>query len=352
MKTINQSINPILAAACLIAAVAAPAWAQSPDVALGADDAEFAAQSHWRTYMAQNPASEAGCFHASYPNTVWEKEDCKIVAAPPFHPVRAKSADGAPEVVGNINDYVAKAKGLITQTSGGFQVDGVTSETGVGVKGFGGHGILGPNEYSLQINTNANETTSACDHHSGCTVWQQYLYSPDYVEKGKAAVYIQYWLLGWGSSACPTTGSWNKDGKDGDGNDCFMNSAIKTAPDLPITDLGKMSLLATADPGGLDSVSFSFGTESHSVTASDNVLDISSVWKESEFNVVGNTDGSRADFNSGSSITVTLILFDGSDSAPTCVADSGTTGESNNLTLGSCNAFSGLFPNIVFTESN
>ena len=254
--------------------------------------------------------------------------------------------------MGNTNDYVAAAQGLITQTSGGFQVKGVTSESGVGVKGFGGHGILGPNEYSLQINTNANETTSLCAHHSGCTVWQQFLYSPDYLKKDEAEVYIQYWLIGWGSSACPTTGSWQKDGNDGDGHDCFMNSAYKSAPDLPITDLGKVSLLATADSGGLDSVSLTYGTESYSMTANDKVLDISSVWKESEFNVVGNTDGSRADFNSGSSITVTLILFDGSSAAPKCVANAGTTGESNNLSLGSCEAFSGFFPSIEFTESN
>jgi hypothetical protein len=346
MKTLNHSIKRILVAACLAAAVAAPAWPEQPPDA----DQESVAHSNWRAFMAQNPASEEGCFHASYPNTVWEREDCKV-GQPRVHPLPAHR-DGAPDVVGNTNDYVAAAQGLITQTSGGFQVKGVTSESGVGVKGFGGHGILGPNEYSLQINTNANETTSLCAHHSGCTVWQQFLYSPDYLKKDEAEVYIQYWLIGWGSSACPTTGSWQKDGKDGDGHDCFMNSAYKSAPDLPITDLGKVSLLATADSGGLDSVSLTYGTESYSMTASDKVLDISSVWKESEFNVVGNTDGSRADFNSGSSITVTLILFDGSSAAPKCVANGGTTGESNNLNLGSCEAFSGFFPSIEFTESN
>jgi hypothetical protein len=347
MKTLNHSINLILIAASLAAAVAAPAWAEQPPDA----DQESAAQSNWRAFMAQNPASEEGCFHASYPSTVWEKEDCKV-GQPRAHPLPAHQ-EGAPDVVGNTNDYVAGAQGLITQTAGGFQVvKGVTSETGVGVKGFGGGGILGPNEYSLQINTNANETTSSCAHHSGCTVWQQFLYSPDYLKEGEAEVYIQYWLIGWGTSACPSTGSWQKDGKDGDGHDCFMNSAFKSAPDLPITDLGKLALVAKAEAGGLDSVSFTYGTESYTLTAKDKVLDISSVWKESEFNVVGNTDGSRADFNKGSSITVSLVLFDGSGFAPKCVPSGGTTGESNNLNLGSCKASSGFFPNIEFTESN
>jgi hypothetical protein len=82
------------------------------------------------------------------------------------------------------------------------------------------------------------------------------------------------------------------------------------------------------------------------------VLYLATVWKESEFNVVGNAGGSEAQFNSGSSITVKVAVSDGSTSAPSCVADSGTTGESNNLNLGSCSASSGSTPSIQFTESN
>ena len=107
----------------------------------------------------------------------------------------------------------------------------------------------------------------------------------------------------------------------------------------------------TRSAGGNDSVMFTYGSDAYSIVAKDNVLDISSVWNKAEFNVVGNGGGSRADFNSGSTVTVTLLLFDGSTSAPTCVPNDGTTGESNNLNLGSCAAFGGI-PNIQFPESD
>jgi hypothetical protein len=169
---------------------------------------------------------------------------------------------------------------------------------------------------------------------------------PDYVKKGHADVFMQYWLLGWGSS-CP--GGWTQKGAN-----CVANSHLATAPDLPIKDLGKMSLAGTAIPGGEDSVTLYYGSDVYSVTANDDLLDIGSVWDNVEFNVLGNEGGSRADFNKGSSITVTLYLVDGSILPPTCVLG-GTTGESNNLKLGTCTASTTLFGidnYIEFTESN
>jgi hypothetical protein len=351
-EPLRGSVTGILITVGLSLAVAAPAWAmqlpeelvsESAGITDGAFDPESAAHDKWRALMAQNATPAEGCFHASYPNLVWEEVDCKIGQSR-VHPVRRQPADAAEEVTGNGHDYAAKAKGLITLASGGFATKGVKSEKSVGVAAFGGGGILGSNEYSLQVNTNANDTTSACAGHSGCKVWQQFVYSPDYNVKGEAAVFMQYWLIGWGSSACPK--GW------GDyGSDCYKNSAYVAAPDVPITDLGKLGLEGTATAGGKDSVVFSYGTDSYSITGKDSVLDISSVWQEAEFNVVGNAGGSRADFNNGSSIAVTLVLFDGSTSAPTCVANGGTTGETNNLNLGTC-AASGGIPNIQFTESN
>jgi hypothetical protein len=233
---------------------------------------------------------------------------------------------------------------LITEASGGFTTTGVKSEKSVGVALFGGGGILGPNEYSLQINTNANETTSRCAGHSGCIVWQQFIYATDYNVKGKGAVFIQYWLIGWGTKACPS--GWGTSGTD-----CYKNSKSINVPDIKITALGNLALEGTAKAGGNDSAVFTNGTKAYTVTAKDSVLDISSVWQQAEFNVVGDAGGSRADFNKGSSITVTLIVFDGSTAAPTCVANDGTTGETNNLNLGACTASGGI-PNIQFTESD
>jgi hypothetical protein len=311
-------------------------------------DAEAVAKNNWRQFMSKNPAAEPGCFHADYPSYLWEKTACLTLAQPHVHPVRRQPTAGpAAEVTGNGNDYVAQAVGLISKTLGTFpSVTGVTSERSVGVAAFGGGGILGPNEYTLQINTNFTGTTSTCAGHSGCTVWQQFIYSPDYNVNGQAAVFMQYWLIGWGSSACPR--SWMSAG----GGDCFRNSNFVAAPDIPITSLGSLTLSGSATAGGNDTVVFNSGTQAYSISGADSVVNIAQVWRQSEFNVVGNAGGSRANFNRGSSVTVKIALTDGSTAAPTCVAGAGSTGETNNLNLGPCTTAAGSTPSVQFTESN
>ncbi len=311
-----------------------PAFAQVSDISL------------WRESIAQTEVPGEGCFQVSYPNLVWEQVNCKE-AHPSLHPHPVFSNTTGGEVTGNGHDYVAQAAGLIKKTLGTFAtVTGVKSEKSVGVPLFGDGGILGPNEYTLQLNSNFTGTTPACAGHTDCTVWQQFIYSPDYETKGEAAVFVQYWLIGWGDSACPS--SWGSDG----GGDCYKNSAYVAAPDMKITSLGSLSLSGAAVAGGHDTVVFNNGTTAYTVSASDSVLDISSVWKQSEFNVVGNAGGSRADFNKGSSIIVKVALTDGSTAAPTCVANAGSTGETNNLNLGTCVVAGGATPYIEFIESN
>lgn len=350
MNTLNHSktksqtgpmsgpIQNLLLAAGIAAALAAPALAGQPQAA--------DALHQWRALIAQTATPTEGCFHASYPDIDWQKVDCKAVQ-PSVHPVHAQRTDGAPQVTGNGNDYVGWATGLISSAAGGFSTSGVRSESSVGVTAFGGGGILGSNEYSVQLNTNDLMTTSACDRHSGCKVWQQFVYATDYYEKGVAAVFMQYWLLDWGSSSCPS--GWAKYGTD-----CYTNSALAAAPNVPITDLGNLELGATASAGGTDSVTLYYGSDSYTVTAKDSKLDISSIWNKAEFNVLGDAGGSRADFNSGSTIDVYLSFYDGSSSKPTCLANDGTTGETNNLNLGSCSASVGFFgiPSIQYSESN
>jgi len=309
-------------------------------------DAETVARANWQAIMAHNAAAPEGCFHAAYPEVVWERVECKV-AHPRAHPVHVMPNNGVAEVTGNGHDYVAQAAGLIGEALGSFpSVSDVKSEKSVGVAAFGDGGILGPNEYTLQVNSNYTGTTSACAGHSGCTVWQQFIYSPNYNVEGEAAVFMQYWLIGWGSSACP-----KNFGSDGEG-DCYANSNYVAAPDMPITSLGKLTISGAAVAGGNDTVVFNNGTEAYSITGKDSVLDISAVWRQTEFNVVGNAGGSRADFNQGASVTVKLALSDGSTSAPSCVANAGSTGETNNLNLGKCSTSGGSTPFIEFTESN
>jgi hypothetical protein len=320
--------------------MAAPALASSEETARN-----DAAVRQWQDSMMDIETPGEGCHHASYPEFVWERITCAETLAT-VHPVRRHPHAGDELTTGNGHDYALSATGLITKTVGSFPtVTGVKSEKGVGVIAFGGGGILGPNEYSLQINSNANAGTSACNGHSGCVVWQQAVYAPDYAVSGNAAVFFQYWLIGYGSS-CPS--GWFIAG----GGDCYKNSALATAPDEPITQLAHMKMTSTASSGGNDVVTFADGASVWSVTAKDSVVNIATVWTESEFNVVGNAGGSRADFNKGSSVFVNVAVSDGSTSKPACAANSGTTGETNNLNLGTCTALGGTSPSIKFKESH
>src|SRR6201996_6614143 len=170
--------------------------------------------------MHETSAPSEGCFHASYPSTQWQEVEC---AEAPGYRSALPGGKHREQTVGNGSDYVVQVQSgrLLNSATGSFpKVTGVKSEKGVGVAAFGGGGILGPNEYTLQINSNFNSTTSACASHSGCTVWQQFIYSPDYNRNGEAAVFMQYWLIGWGNSRCPS-GGWQSDGS----GDCYRNSA-------------------------------------------------------------------------------------------------------------------------------
>ena len=310
-----------------------------------AEEPDAAARAIWQEAMQKNTASEVGCFTAAYPSFVWEKVACKVAAPRVAPKLRLHAAE--PEVTGNGNDYVAQSSGLTSEAVGSFPTaTGITSERSAGVAAFGGGGILGSNEYSIQLNTNFTGSTSVCAGHSGCTNWQQFIYATDYAVSGEGAVFIQYWLIGWGSSSCPS--GWGSDGA----GDCYRNSSITTAPDESPKNLASYKLTGTAVAGGNDTVVFNNGTTAYQVTEPDSINDIASVWRQSEFNIVGDAGGSRADFNRGVTVTVKIALTDGSTAAPSCVAGAGSTGETNNLNLGPCTASAGSTPSVQFTESN
>lgn len=362
MNTVLKTAGAINALVLALASLGHPAHAanEGPVPAAGstagviaaeatdnAVDAQSAALHQWRDLMGQNPPQDQGCFHATYPNA-WEQVDC-VSAQPRVHPTHATTVGDEADDVGNGNDYVLFATGLITWATGGIAATGVTSEHNVGVKEYDYQGILGPNEYSVQLNTNDRMSTPAwgCNGHSGCKVWQQFVYSTDYVSAGVAAVYMQYWLLNYGS--CPRSGGWIQ---QPDSSNCYVNSPLALTSDIPPTDL-TLDLQATAQSGGNDCVSLYFSSEVITSCFPDSMLDISSVWNKVEFNVVGDSGGSRADFNNGTSISPLVYVHDGSRSAPTCLHKAGTTGESNNLNLGGCTAgvANGRVPYIYFTES-
>ena len=137
-----------------------------------------------------------------------------------------------------------------------------------------------------------------------------------------------------------------------DGRDCYKNSAAVTVPKQPITSLAQLKLSGTAVSGGNDTLVFTTPTRAYSTTGKDSVTYLATAWKQAEFNIIGDGGGSKATFNKGSSVTVKVAVTHGSTTAPTCASNAGTTGETNNLTLGACTAVSGSTPYIQFKELN
>ena len=345
------------------------------------------AQAHqtWRENVRQFAPQAQGCYHASYPNLKWSKVECGPVSG--YVSARRKTSHAAQQdaasnvkhageqVVGSGYDFSAQAPSgkLISEAVGSFPtVTGVKTEKGAGVAAYGGGGILGANQYTLQLNTNMDGNSAACAGYSGCNSWQQYIVVSDDVNAagtaltGTTDVFIQTWLENYGqdvdggnTNICPSGFTdAGADSNGGSGDDCYENSpATVIAKQLPITALASLTLSGTANSNGTDTATAVYGTEAYSSSTADANSDIANGWTETEFNVVGNAGGSRADFNSGSSMTVKVALTDGSNSAPTCVGPSngGTTGETNNLNIGKCTASAGsssTSPAIQFTQSD
>jgi hypothetical protein len=364
MKLYTRSKVCIAVAAGLLSVAGLPSVlaAQAGDFAV--DDADAQARQAWRETMHQASTPDTGCFHASYPSTQWERVECDEA---PGYRSALPDITGREQTVGNGLDYVAQAPSghLFSLAVGSFPtVTGVTGERGVNVPFGGGEseGIIGRNEYTLQVNTNFEQNTAACNGFTECFAWQQYALSTNYNggPRGKTEVFIEYWLLNYGvddgEDICPK-GFIDIGPSGAGGDDCVQNSPATVVFDgqIPITDLANLQLSGSAVANGRDKATVTYDTEAFSATVVDSLTDVSSAWTEVEFNVFGNGGGSRADFKSGSSVTVNLAVTDGSTSKPTCEPPSkfdGTTGETNNLRLGACTATGGSTPSIEFTESN
>ncbi len=307
-------------AACM--SVTSAAQAAAPDLV---------AQASWRAAISQTPTPREGCFTASYPSLAWSQVACVKAPQVPYFP-RSGFGRGA-YTVGDGHDYAIQTKSKISTGVGSFPVvTGVTSETDFGE----------PNTYSLQLNSEFFNG-KACDGAqtpSKCLSWLQYIYS-----SSEKAVFMQYWLIYY-DTTCPS--GWMSAG----GGDCYKNSAAVRAPQDPVTDLQNMSITGSAVNGGVDTTVFADGSNAYTTTGKDTVVYLAKNWDGAEFNIIGDGGGSQAVFNSGSSITVDIAVNDGTTKTPKCLANAGTTGETNNLNLGACTAAAGATPSISFVESN
>ena len=281
------------------------------------ESSEEAAQEQWRETMVRSPSPESGCFEATYPSTTWQRTEC---GPAPTKLYRPPSGAIPPQTAGNGNDYAAKSTGTISQTVGTFpKATGVAGETGAG----------GANVYSIQLNSNDMSGSKACGKIAGCQSWQQFVYAA-----GEKLLFVQSWLLNYGK--CPATGGWMADG-----NNCYANSTTAVVPQIPITQLSQLKMSGTAKAGGNDSAVFTNGTTAYQASAADTTTYLSAGWNASEFNVIGDGNSSAATFKAGASITVNVAITGGT---PSCQANAGTTGETNNLTLGACSVSGGFDP--------
>ncbi|BFI96549.1 MAG: hypothetical protein RSP_20590 [Rhodanobacter sp.] len=332
-----RCIAKIVSVAGLVGAAAMlPAVASTADIAAAA---QAQALKTWHETMRQMSPPTTGCFQASYPSVIWEKATCVATNYRSNPHVKTNSA----ETVGNGNDYAAVTSNLTSSATGSFPVvTGVTSETGGSTA----------NSYTLQLNTNVGSSSPACGSYgySSCQVWEQFIYSSSYVG-GVAQVFIQNWMFIPKGARCPRSGGWTSY-KTSSYNGCYKNSSAVNSVTVPASQLANMKLAGSVVANGNDTVTFTNGSTVYAVSEPDTTLGVSSVWNQSEFNVVGNGGGSAATFNSGSSVTVNLQVNSNSTNAPTCAANAGTTGETNNLNLGPCSAVGGTSPYIQFTESN
>jgi hypothetical protein len=314
----------LFAAGALGAATLSPAFAQTAAPEVATVGAEALMQENWRETIARTNVPHEGCFQADFPNAVWVEANCTVAPDKVYIP----HGHGGPQTVGNGVDYAAAVSNLMSAAVGTFPtVTGVTSEKDGSA-----------NVYSIQLNSNFM-STAACNGHSGCLAWEQFVYSSQ-----EQAAFMQYWLIDYGNS-CPS--GWNS--YDGS---CYKNSAAVSVPKQAITSLAQLKLSGTAVSGGNDTLVFTTPTRAYSTTGKDSVTYLATAWKQAEFNIIGDGGGSKATFNKGSSVTVKVAVTHGSTAAPTCASNAGTTGETNNLTLGACSGVAGATPYIQFKESN
>jgi hypothetical protein len=306
-------------------ALVVSAGAQSPQTEIPLRDA-------WRASIAHVPVPRAGCFMASYPDNKWTEVACTAAPIGPYLPKHGTPS--TTDTVGDGTDYAAKVTtGLLSSATGSFPI---TSDLNT-EKGYSNLA----NTYSLQLNTQFISGNTACRKASDptkCLAWQQFVYSSSY-----RVLFMQYWLIDYGT-ACPS-------GWMASGSDCYTNSNAVDVPVQGIKLLQYLSLTGSVVEAGNDTVVMTTKTKAYSVTGKDSVVSLAKHWNTGEFNIFGDGDGSAANVNKGASITVKLDLVNGKTAKPKCESDSGTTAETNNLTLGTCTATGGATPSISFPES-
>ncbi|HEY3637090.1 MAG TPA: hypothetical protein VGK90_02980 [Rhizomicrobium sp.] len=298
--------------------------------AVQAAPSEARVHDAWRAAISATPTPGGGCFTAHFPSKTWTRVACG--ASPNRLYLPANGGHGF--TVGNGHDYAGEVPSIIQSGVGSFpSVKGLKTETNGGSS----------NQYSLQLNSQFFASPACSGGEQSCFGWQQFIYA----QPGCSGpcVFMQSWLINYGSK-CPS--GWNNAG----GGQCYRNSNTTNVPTQALTSLADLQLTGSAVAGGNDTTTLTTSSDAYSASESDTVVGLSGFWNESEYNIVGDGGGSEAVFNSGTKIKVKIQYKDGSTAAATCESNAGTTGETNNLNLGTCAGKSGKKPSIAFLESN
>ncbi|HEY1615832.1 MAG TPA: hypothetical protein VGF97_19325 [Rhizomicrobium sp.] len=283
----------------------------------------------WRAAIVHTPVPGQGCFTADYPGLVWKQVACVTSPGHPFAPARDPAGFG--------DDYSAEVSSPITAAVGSFpSIAGLTSEKSANVS----------NQYSLQLNTPyfSSPACKSSPDPADCEVWQQFVFAQSGGKKGASSGFIEYWLINY-AAYCPS--GWNQAALN-----CWIDSPAVSVPHQKLAALADLQLGGAAASGGNDMVTVTTAKKAYAVSAADSFLNLAGAWKGAEFNALGETPGSQANFNAGTKITVTLQLTDGSTSTPNCGTNQIFTYETNNLNLGTCKGTGGDNPSITFSESD
>jgi hypothetical protein len=324
----------------------------------------------WRQKIVQIPREKTNaCYRASYPDVVWHEVPCRSMKQKANLP-RVSKGVRTNQVGGNTGaDFTATTTNNITETEGQF--DSVTTATSGNPTSY----TLQTNTAPFNTNTCSGSTATGVFDQPGCQGWEQFVYSTD----NGGEVYIQYWLLGWGptsatckapvspecdgSSAftdgwCPFTGTdasgntWQDCVINGTTNDGSTGTGIGDVAVGSLTDIVMTSFPADASNSSDNAIATISGSANH-VSGANVFPDLSTNWKEVEFNIFGDGGGSELFFEPNTTIEVRTSVASDTTLGPVCTFVS-FTGESDNLTLvgTTSNPPKGNLPSLVFTETN
>lgn len=302
-------------------------------------------RAEWRRSMVKTP-TESGCFKVSYPSTAWEQVPCSPPAPVPY--IRAHGKP--PTTVGDgIDSLATVSSGTISSSEGSFPtVSNVTSESEINPNN---NDSLGPNIFSLQVNTQDFNTASCDGGTQYCQGWVQFLYSSN----ASQGVLIEYSLLYYATSTNGCPSGWTAYETPISGQQyytCFFNTSVTPVPGQSVTNLSEITLTGSATANGNDEVILSTDGTLYKLSYPDSMLNLAYAWTASEFNVFGDCCGYEASFNTGATLVVRTTVDNGTTDAPSC-ASGGFTGETNSLSLvPPCCPYGGGAPGIVFMESS